>query len=165
MAKRAEDDRETKEQLWSQLEKGFASMLRIEGSDQHPQPMSHFADRDAGVIWFIHVIADRPRAGDRAWCGRGHDLHLQVAGLPREPQGTPRDRGGRREAGRNSGAFPSQPGSSMAARTRASGSCAFRPAEAAIWASDANRLLVGLKMLRAGTTEGARCAGCRRASG
>src|SRR6056297_2978430 len=40
MAKRAETESETKEQLWSQLDKGFACMLRVEGSDQHPQPMS-----------------------------------------------------------------------------------------------------------------------------
>jgi len=154
MAKRTENDKETKDQLWSQLEKGFASMLRIEGSDQHPQPMSHFADRDAGVIWFItssqtdlaQAIGNGVDAG-MTFISKSQDYHASLKG--------------RLEIVEDDAKLDelwSIPVAAWFEHGREDPSIRllrFRPAEAAIWASDANRLLVGLKMLRAGTTEGA----------
>jgi general stress protein 26 len=39
--------------LFDQLDDVRTGMLGIDGSDQHMQPMTHFADRDAGRIRFI----------------------------------------------------------------------------------------------------------------
>ncbi|NSX53997.1 pyridoxamine 5'-phosphate oxidase family protein [Parasulfitobacter algicola] len=39
--------------LFDQLDDIRNGMLSIKGSDQHPQPMTHFLDRETGVVWFI----------------------------------------------------------------------------------------------------------------
>ena len=41
------------ETLWSQLEDNRVGLLWLPDSGQHPQPMTHFADRDAEALWFI----------------------------------------------------------------------------------------------------------------
>ena len=154
MAKRAESDSETKEQLWSELEKGFASMLRVRGGDQHPQPMTHFADREAGLVWFItssetdlaQTVGDGVDAG-MTFISRSQDYHASLKG--------------RLEIVENDAKLDelwSVPVAAWFEYGREDPSIRlmrFRPAEAAIWTSDANRLLVGLKLLRAGMTEGA----------
>jgi general stress protein 26 len=51
------DTQRTKEdakgQLFAQLDKVKAGMLGVEGSGQHPQPMTAYPDPDAGIVWFI----------------------------------------------------------------------------------------------------------------
>jgi len=157
MAKRAETESETKEQLWSQLDKGFACMLRVEGSDQHPQPMSHFADREAGVVWFITSSAtDLARAvGDG---GDGVDAGMTFISSSEDYHASIK---GRLEIVENEQKLDelwSVPVAAWFEHGRDDPSIRlmrFRPAEAAIWASDANRVRVGMKLLRAGMTEGA----------
>ncbi len=48
---RTADD--AKDQLFDQLDKVKAGMLTVDGSGQHPQPMTAYPDRDAGIVWFI----------------------------------------------------------------------------------------------------------------
>ena len=44
---------EPKTQLFDQLSHVRAGMLGVEGSGAHMRPMTHFADRDKAVLWFI----------------------------------------------------------------------------------------------------------------
>lgn len=47
------DIAELRAALFDALDSTQAGMLSVVGTDEHPQPMSPFADRDAGKIWFI----------------------------------------------------------------------------------------------------------------
>lgn len=53
MARQTETKSEAIDQLWHRLDDTRTGMLWIDGSDQHPQPMSHFADHDANALWFV----------------------------------------------------------------------------------------------------------------
>jgi general stress protein 26 len=44
---------EPRTQLFDQLSHVRAGMLGVEGSGAHMRPMTHFADRDKAVLWFI----------------------------------------------------------------------------------------------------------------
>ena len=53
MAEKVETDADARAQFWSRMAQSRVSMLWVEGSGQHPQPMTHYADAEAGDIWFI----------------------------------------------------------------------------------------------------------------
>ena len=53
MARQTETTQDAIGQLWTQLANSRVVMLSASESGQHPQPMTHFADRDSKAIWFI----------------------------------------------------------------------------------------------------------------
>ncbi|WP_298494907.1 pyridoxamine 5'-phosphate oxidase family protein [uncultured Maritimibacter sp.] len=44
---------EPKEVFWGTAEDVRFGMLSIADNAQHPQPMTHFVDRETGVLWFL----------------------------------------------------------------------------------------------------------------
>lgn len=46
-------DSDAKGQLFDALSRVTAGMLGVEGSGAHMRPMTHFADRDTGTLWFV----------------------------------------------------------------------------------------------------------------
>ncbi|MGR3512017.1 MAG: pyridoxamine 5'-phosphate oxidase family protein [Paracoccaceae bacterium] len=154
MAKQVQSTDEAKKQLWSQLDDGRISMLSVPGSGQLPQPMTHFADRGAECLWFVtsaetDLVAalDAESSAQLVFMSPRQDYQASLTGrLEVVPDDDKLDElwnvaiAAWFEGGR----------SDPTARL-----LRFVPDEAAIWASDGNKVLVGLKMLRAGLTEGA----------
>jgi len=77
-------DREAVEKrLWSEIEKQHLGMLAIvDGEPQHFQPMTAFADKDAGRIWFF-TRSDTDLARDAA---DGHQAMFVIQAKDRELQ-------------------------------------------------------------------------------
>lgn len=153
MAKKVETEADAKEQLWSQLDDGRISMLSVPGSGQLPQPMTHFVDREAGCLWFISSAeTDLVQAVNAVTSG------LLVFMAP--SQDYQASLGGRLEIVPDEEKLDALWNVAVAAwfeKGRDDPSVRllrFVPDEAAIWASEGSRVLVGLKMLRAGLTEG-----------
>lgn len=46
-------DQVTKEEFWDRMEDVQAGFLGLESGAARPVPMSHYVDRDTGVLWFI----------------------------------------------------------------------------------------------------------------
>ena len=83
--KRTQDD--ATGQLFDELDRVRAGMLGIRGADDHMQPMSHFADRDARALYFITasdtdlVKAIGNGADARfALTGKDHDFYAGLQG-------------------------------------------------------------------------------------
>jgi general stress protein 26 len=153
MATKVQTDAEAKEQLWSQLDGGRISMLSLLGTDQLPQPMTHFIDKDAGCIWFV-TSSDTDLAssisslalGQLVFMAPSQDYQASVVG--------------RLEIVSDEDKLDALWNVAIAAwfeKGREDPTVRllrFVPDEAAIWASEGSKVLVGLKMLRAGLTEG-----------
>lgn len=154
MATQVETASEAKEQLWDRLEDGRISMLGVRNSSQHLQPMTHFVDREAGVIWYI-TSADTDLAqtiegrtpSELIFMAKGQDYQASLSGhLEIVFDDAKLDEiwsiaaAAWFEKGRD------DPNVRL---------LRFTPGEAAIWASQSSSILVGLKMLRAGMQEGA----------
>ncbi|MEY1556374.1 pyridoxamine 5'-phosphate oxidase family protein [Yoonia sp. R2331] len=153
MARQTETKDDAIDQLWRQLEQSRIVMLSVPDSGQHPQPMSHFAHRKDGAIWFI-TSADTDLA---MAVGAGADGMLTLATSSEDYQASLK--------GRLS--FETDPDKLDEIWTPLAGAwfengrqdpkirlLKFVPSEAAVWASETNAILLGLKLLRANMTEG-----------
>ncbi|CUH75646.1 pyridoxamine 5'-phosphate oxidase family protein [Tropicibacter naphthalenivorans] len=153
MANRPETDIEAEKQLWDQLSDTRTGMLWVQGSGQHPQPMTHFADPDSGALWFITAsdtdlvaaMGEGAQAGFTLVSGSG-DYHASMTG-PLVPY--------------NSDEKIDELWNFAVAAWFEKGRAdetvqliKFTPREASVWASQGNPVLVGLKMMRAAMTEG-----------
>ena len=153
MADKVQTDQDARAQLWERMEQGRVSMLWVEGSGQHPQPMTHYPDATDGAIFFItssetdlaKAVGDgatarmtfQPPEGDYQASLRG-DLKIV----------NDEDR---------LNAFWSVGVAAWFEHGRDDPTLRlmrFRPTEAAIWASQSSRILVGLKVLNAGLRDG-----------
>lgn len=153
MAEKVETDTAARAQFWDRLGQSRVSMLWVENADQHPQPMTHFADPDAGAIWYITSSeTDLARAIDGGGTGR---LTFQSEKGDYQTSAVGRIDIVRDEAQLD--ALWSVAAAAWFEEGREDPNVRlvrFRPDEAAIWASDTSRVLVGLKILRAGMAEG-----------
>ena len=152
MAKQTENRTEAIDQLWSQLDKTRVSMLWVPGTDQHPQPMTHFANPDANAIWFITssdtdlaVAVGSGASGRLVLVGKSQDYHASLFGeLTFSRDDAKLD------------SLWSTPAAAWFEKGREDPTVRllkFTPDEASIWASQSNSVLVGLKLLRAGMQE------------
>lgn len=153
MAKTVETRTETIKQLWSQLDKGRVCMLGITGTDQHPQPMTLFADEDAGAVWFITSAdtdlaqATTPAAAAQmVFMSDKQDYQTSLKGTLEIVQSDEKLDDLWNVA---AAAWFEHGRKDPAVRLMR-----FTPAEAAIWASQSNAVLVGIKMLNAGLRDG-----------
>ena len=153
MARQTETTEEALDQLWTQLLRSRLVMLSVPESGQHPQPMTHFARRKDGAIWFI-TSADTDLA---AAVGAGADGLMTLATTSEDYQASLK---GRLEFETDqdrldeiwtpmAGAWFEQGRDDPTVRL-----LKFTPSEAAVWASETNAILLGLKLLRANVTEG-----------
>ncbi|MFD0982247.1 pyridoxamine 5'-phosphate oxidase family protein [Tropicimonas aquimaris] len=153
MARKVETDEGAREQLWAQLDKGRVSMLWLKDSAQHPQPMTHFTDEGDGVLWYITSSdtdlaqgIDAGRDAALTYVSSNQDYHASVTG--------------RLEIVQDAAKLDELWSTPVAAWFEGGRDdpkvclLRFTPDEAAIWASEANMVLVGLKLLRAGLSEG-----------
>lgn len=154
MARKVATDSEAKTELWSQLERGQASMLWVEGSGQHPQPMSHFPDQADPSIWFI-TSSDTDLA---AAIGRGAEARMTFVSPKQDFHASLKGTLGIVQDDDKLDELWSLPVAAWFEKGREDPTIRllrFTPQEAAIWANEANRFLVGLKLLGAGLREGA----------
>ena len=154
MAKQVETEAEAKDQLWSRLESGRISMLSIPGAGQLPQPMTHFTDRETGCFWFI-----ASSESELAACVQPMAIAQLVFMAPSEDYQA--SLSGRLETVTDDEKLDALWNTSIAAWFEGGRDdptvrlLRFTPDEAAVWATEGSKILVGLKVLRAGMTEGA----------
>lgn len=148
MADRPNSEADAADQLWRRLDDTRTGMLWVQGSAQHPQPMTHFASEEDGAIWFItsadtdlvSVIGPGADAGFTYQSQKG-DYHASIKG----PLVILQDNQKLDE-------LWSTPVAAWFENGRQDDKVTLlrlTPREAAIWASDANPVLVGLKMINA----------------
>lgn len=153
MAEKPETDKEAEDQLWRKLADLRTGMLAVHGSGQHPQPMTHFIDSDTGTIWFItardtDLVSAMGQGGEAGYTlvsGDG-DYHVSLVGPL-----VPYDSEEKLDELWNFAVaawFEHGREDDLVQLLR------FSPREAAIWASDGNPVLVGLKMMRAAMMDG-----------
>lgn len=153
MAEKTHSDQDAKDQLWQQLEDGRLCMLWIPSTDQHPQPMTLYADSKARAIWFITSsdtdLATAVGSGVEAWltfASKDQDFQASLAGHMEFSQ----DRDKLDEIWTvAAGAWFEQGRDDPKVRL-----LKLSPKSASVWASDSNAILVGLKLLRAGISDG-----------
>jgi general stress protein 26 len=139
--------------LWQHLSDERVCMLWIKGSAQHPQPMTMFADRENGAVWFItSAETDLFRSighGAEAGLSLQSDNNRYIASVS-----------GRLEPVHDTGKLDELWSFAAAAwfeegredpKVRL---IRFVPREASVWASRNNPVIVGLKMMRAAMVEG-----------
>lgn len=153
MASKTETEQAATQQLWDQLDDAPVCMLSLRGSDGHPQPMTQFVDKDTGTVWFItssdtHLVAEigSGAAGQLTFMSPGDGYYASVQGhmsIVEDKEKT------------------DELWSVFAAAWFEEGRddpkvrlLRFDPSEAAIWANESNSVLVGLKLLQAGLSEG-----------
>lgn len=148
MAKLTEKSDEAIGQLWKQLANSRIVMLSVPESGQHPQPMTHFADRENRAIWFI-TSADTDLAEA---VGSGAQGQLTLATSKQDYQASVRgeltfvqDEAKLDELWSPFAAAWFEDGRDDASVRL----LRFTPQEAAVWASEANAILVGLRLMRA----------------
>lgn len=153
MAKTVETPAEAKDQLWKHLDTGRVCMLWATDDGHHPQPMTMFADEDNGAVWFITSaetdLAQSVAAGAPArmiFMSEKQDYQASLQGtLKIVPEKDKLD-----ELWNVAVAawFPHGREDPTVRLMR------FDPTEAAIWASQSNVVLVGIKILNAGLRDG-----------
>ena len=154
MAKQTDITHETQAQLWDELDSGRICMLWVPETDQHPQPMTMFADRDSGAIWFI-TASDTDLAGA---LGAARPTRMTFNAKSRDYQCSIV---GRLSIVQDDAKLDDLWNVAVAAWFEGGRDdpkvrlLRFDPKEAAIWASDGNSVMVGLKLLRAGLQESA----------
>ena len=148
------DDRDAAvDALWRHLDKERVGLLWIERSDQHPQPMTLFADREAAAVWF--VTSSETDLFRSLGTGKGARLTLQA-----ENNGYIASLEGRLEPATDAekldeiwsfalGAWFDYGRDDPSVRLMR-----FVPVEASVWASKNNPVIVGLKMMRKAMAEG-----------
>lgn len=148
MARQTETVKDATDQLWTQLDRARIVMLWVPGSGQHPQPMSHFVDEDETAIWFI-TSADTDLAQA---VGAGAPGQMTLATAKQDYHASLR---GRMEFVQDEAKLDTLWNPFAAAwfkEGRADPSIRllkFTPQDAAIWASEPNAVLVGLRLMRA----------------
>ncbi|WP_424966771.1 MULTISPECIES: pyridoxamine 5'-phosphate oxidase family protein [unclassified Dinoroseobacter] len=148
MSESYETSHEAMTELWSELDACRIGMLWMPDSGQHPQPMTHFADPEAQALWFItsadtDLVAAVSHGGQARYTmqsGKGN-YHASLTGsLVVYDSDEKIDAlwsiamAARFEQGRE------DPKVTL---------LKFSPREAAIWASDANPVVVGARMVQA----------------
>ena len=143
--------------VFDTLEDTNAGMLWVEGSGQHPQPMTHYTERAKGELWYITDpgtdLVAAVGQGAEARCtvvSREQDVHLGLLG-PLEQADNP----ARLEAMWNPMVAAFFDGKSAAESDALLLRMTLR--EAALWVSPRNSFVFGLRLLRAnagGSTEG-----------
>lgn len=153
MAKHVDTDAGARAQFWHQMDQTRVSMLWVEDAGQHPQPMTHFTDAERGAIWYITSSETELAAAiDGGGTGRltcqspKGDYQVSVVGTIE----VVRDEAKLDELW----SLPAAAWFEEGRDDPAIRLVRFTPREAAVWASDANWLMVGAKILRAGMTEG-----------
>lgn len=153
MARQTETTEDAIGQLWAQLANARVVMLSVPESGQHPQPMTHFADRESKAIWFITSsetdLAEAVGAGARG--------QLTLATPKQDYQASVRgDLSFVQDAAKLDELW-----NPFAAAWFEEGRddpnvrlLRFTPDEAAVWASEANAILVGLRLMRANLAAG-----------
>lgn len=78
---------DAKERLHKQLQSARVGMLGIEGSTDHMQPMTHFADDDGAVLYFItasdtDLVRQIGQGATAHYCliSKNHDYHACMKG-------------------------------------------------------------------------------------
>ncbi len=148
MARQVENEDQAIDQLWRQLVHIRACMLEAKGSGQHPQPMTHFVDRRRNVIWFITsadtdlaVAVGSGATGQLTFASENQDYHASIRGhLSFSNDSEKLDELFTVAAS----AWFEQGLDDPKVRL-----LKFQPSDAAVWASEANMVLVGLRLLRA----------------
>ncbi|MDG4647795.1 pyridoxamine 5'-phosphate oxidase family protein [Roseibacterium sp. SDUM158017] len=148
-----QDGKAAREALWKHLSDERVAMLRVKGSDQHPQPMTVFADADGGTVWFItSADTDLFRA-----IGPGAEAELT---LQADGNGYIASLSGRLDPSQDEKKLDELWSFAAAAwfeKGREDPSVRlvrFTPREASVWASRNNPVIVGLKLMRSAMTEG-----------
>lgn len=148
-----EDPGAARDALWKHLSQEHVCMLWVKGSDQHPQPMTMFADRGEGAIWFI--TSSETDLFRTMGLGAEAGMTLQADG-----NGYIASLAGRLEPSQDeskldelwsfrAGAWFEHGREDPNVRL-----IRFVPREASVWASKNNPVIVGLKMMRASMQEG-----------
>lgn len=152
MAEQHSTDAGTVHQLWTRLTDTRIGMLWAKGSDQHPQPMTHYVDAEGGHIWFITssdtdlVSAIGPGTeGQFLFMSSKGDYQASLSG----PMVVYPDEDKLNELWSLPVAAWFEKGREDPRVTLVR----FTPREAAIWASDGNPVMVGMKMLSAALRE------------
>ncbi|WP_424972770.1 pyridoxamine 5'-phosphate oxidase family protein [Dinoroseobacter sp. S76] len=148
MSDLVETPQDALETLWSQLEDNRVGMLWLPDSGQHPQPMTHFADREAEALWFItsadtDLVAAVGHGGLARFVLQSEklDYHASLTGSLVVY-----------DSDEKLDAYWSIAVAAWFEQGRDDPKVTllkFSPREAAIWASDANPVLLGAKMVRA----------------
>ncbi|MDC0737840.1 pyridoxamine 5'-phosphate oxidase family protein [Cognatishimia sp. SS12] len=148
MAHKPETDADAAKQLWKRLEDTRTGMLSVDDDSMLPQPMTHFIDPEGEVIWFITSqdteLVEALKAGaDATYCYQSQkgDYHASIRGpLVLHKSEEKLDE------------LWSVPLAAWFEQGRDDPKVTllqFTPRKAAIWASDGNPVLVGLKMINA----------------
>lgn len=139
--------------LWKHLADENVCMLWLKGSDQHPQPMTMFADRDDGSVWFI------TSSETDLFRNMGHGAESGLT-LQADNNGYIASLSGRLEPMHDADKLDELWSFAAAAwfeegredpKVRL---IRFVPREASVWASRNNPVIVGLKMMRTAMAEG-----------
>lgn len=149
MAAKPDTIADAKHQLFTRMTEDRVSMVKTVGTGRHPQPMTHFVDADEGILWFITSSeTDLARAVDRLVVATGEltfmacaqDYQASVLGHLEIVF----DEAKLDQLWSNEAAAWFEDGR----RDATVRLLRFTPDEAMIWASEANSLLVGLKVVR-----------------
>lgn len=152
MAEKTHSDDDAKEQLWRQLKDGRICMLWLPHTDQHPQPMTLYPDPEAHAIWFI-TSSDTDLA---ASVGSGSEARLTFTSKAQDYQASLT---GSLDISNDRDQLDSLWSVAAAAWFEEGRDdptirlLKFTPKTAAVWASDSNAILVGLKLLRSGMSD------------
>lgn len=154
MARQVETHEEAIDQLWTQMSRVRTCMLSVPGDGQHPQPMTHFTRRDENAVWFITSadtdLAQAIGAGSEGLMTLRSDKQDYHASL-RGKMSVHRDEALIDEFWNIAAAAWFENGR----EDETIRLIKFEPDEAAVWASEGNLMLVGLRLLRAGLSEDA----------
>jgi general stress protein 26 len=152
MARQVETHDEAVDQMWTQIARVRTCMLSVPESGQHPQPMTHFTRRDENAIWFI-TSADTDLAEA---IGSGAPGLMTVRSDKQDYHASLRGRMSLHRDEMLIDEFWSPAATAWFEKGRDDSTIRlirFEPTEAAIWASEGNLALVGLRLLRAGLSE------------
>lgn len=135
--------------VFDTLEDTRAGMLWVEGSGQHPQPMTHFTERATGELWFItdrmsDLVAAVGQGAEARYTvvSDPRDVHLSLLG-PLEQVDNP---------ARLEEMWSPMVSAFFDGKTAAESDALllrFTLREAALWASPRNALVFGWRLLRA----------------
>lgn len=140
-------------QLWSQLDQARTGMLWLRDTDQHPQPMTHFADAENGALWFV-TSADTDLV---AALGHGAEAGFTVISPDQDYHASLRGSLVKYDSAEKLDALWNFAVAAWFEQGRDDPKVTllkFSPREAAVWASEGNPVIVGLKMMRAAMTDG-----------
>lgn len=148
MADLEETEQDPERQLWERLDEVPAGMLGVAGSQDHMQPMSHFADKELKTLYFISagdsgLVRDIGLGATAEYVivGKGQDYHASLRGAIRQSE----DRGKLEEIWNGTGSawFEGGPENPNVVLLE------MPLRDAAIWASTDSRVEFGLQIAKA----------------